>query len=273
MLGHLPPPAPRPRLRAPIRWPCWAWRGWPRPGWHRRALPRPACRRRWPLRTLLRQWAWRVAGKPCQHRSDRLGLLPRKEAASLTAQQLHLVGEPWRPRSWPSTTVAALAAAAAGSRAGGVGQGSGLGMYGSLLARRRRLAPLAAFHGRVPRLGSVAPDPDRVSITPIGASARSPAPTPTSVPSRRRSSAKAARRGGVERAAPRRPREPRVDRGRAAWLARVAQRNWAAHARRNRPAPARWRRSGSITRRSPTVQAVSGSFIRRSPATRWRRRG
>jgi hypothetical protein len=40
-----------------------------------------------------------VAGKPCQHRSDRLGLLLRKEAASLTAQQLHLDGEPWRPRS------------------------------------------------------------------------------------------------------------------------------------------------------------------------------
>jgi hypothetical protein len=34
------------------------------------------------------------------------------------------------------------------------------------------------------------------------------------------------------------PANPRMDRGRAAWLARVAQRNWAAHARRNRPAPA-----------------------------------
>jgi hypothetical protein len=50
-----------------------------------------------------------VAGKPRQHRSHRLGLLLRKEAASLTAQQLHLVGEPWRPRSRPSTTAAALA--------------------------------------------------------------------------------------------------------------------------------------------------------------------
>jgi hypothetical protein len=68
-------------------------------------------------------------------------------------------------------------------------------------------------------------------------------------------------------------RPPSMDPGPTTWLARVAQRNWAAHARRNRPAPARWRRSGSITRQSPTVHAVSGSFIRRSPATRWRRRG
>jgi hypothetical protein len=167
-----------------------------------------------------------------------------------------------------------LAAAAAGARAGGLGQGSGWGMCGSLLARRRRLAPLAAFHGRVPRLGSVAPDPDRVSITPIRASARSPAPTPTSVPSRRRSSAKAARRGGVERAAPRRP--PRTPgwtaAGRHRWLgspSATGQRMLAATAR----LPARWRCIGSITRRSPTVHAVSGSFIRRSRATRWRRRG
>jgi hypothetical protein len=54
-----------------------------------------ACRRgEWPLRTLLRQWGGRVVGKPCQHRSDRLGLLLVKAAASLTAQQLHLDGEP-----------------------------------------------------------------------------------------------------------------------------------------------------------------------------------
>jgi hypothetical protein len=31
--------AARPPLRAPIRWPCWARRGWPRPDWHRRAQP------------------------------------------------------------------------------------------------------------------------------------------------------------------------------------------------------------------------------------------
>jgi hypothetical protein len=137
-----------------------------------------------------------------------------------------------------------------------------------------RPSSTAEFHGRVPRLGSVAPDPDRVSITPIRASARSPAPTPTSVPSRRRSSAKAARRGGVERAAPRRP--PRTPgwtaAGRRGWLwspSATAQRMLAATAR----LPARWRRIGPITRRSPTVHAVSGSFIRPSPATRWRRRG
>jgi hypothetical protein len=38
-----------------------------------------------------------VVGKPGQHLSDRLGLLLRKPAASLAAQQLHLEGEPWRP--------------------------------------------------------------------------------------------------------------------------------------------------------------------------------
>jgi hypothetical protein len=38
----------------------------------------------------------RVAGKPGQQLSDRLGLLLRKAAAGLTTQQLHLVGEPWR---------------------------------------------------------------------------------------------------------------------------------------------------------------------------------
>jgi hypothetical protein len=90
----------------------------------------------------------------------------------------------------------------------------------------------AEFHG----WGSVAPDPDRVSITPIGASTRSPAPTPTSVPSRRRSSAKAARRGGVERAAPRRPREPQDGPrpGRHGWLgspSATGQRMLAATAR------------------------------------------
>jgi hypothetical protein len=34
-----------------------------------------------------------------QRGGDRLGLLLREAAAGLTAQQLHLVGEPWRPRS------------------------------------------------------------------------------------------------------------------------------------------------------------------------------
>jgi hypothetical protein len=146
MLRYRPTPAPRPRLRAPIRWPCWARRGWPRPGWHRRALPdRPAdgggrcgpcCGR----------GRGRVAGKPCQHRSDRLGLLLRKEAASLTAQQLHLVGEPWRPRSWPSTTAAALAGGgSSGLACRWLGTRIGVGHVRLLARHRRRLAPLAAF--------------------------------------------------------------------------------------------------------------------------------
>ena len=257
MLRCRPTPAPRPRLRAPIRWPCWARRGWPRPGWHRRALPdRPAdgggC-----CGPCCGSGRGRVAGKPCQHHSDRLGLLLRKEAASLTAQQLHLVGEPWRPRSWPSTTAAALAGGgSSGLACRWLGTRIGVG-HVRLLARPSTAVGTA---GRVPRLGSVAPDPDRVSITPIGASARSPAPTPTSVPSRRRSSAKAARRGGVERAATATPPTPGwTAAGRHGWLgspSAAGQRMLAATAR----LPPRWRRSGSLTHRSPTVHAVSGSL-------------
>jgi hypothetical protein len=78
--------------------------------------------------------------------------------------------------------------------------------------------------------------------------------------SRPRSSAKAARRRGVERAAPPRPpAKPSIDPGPTTWLARVAQRNWAAHARRNRPAPAMVAAQRFDHRRSPTVHAVSGS--------------
>ena len=141
MLRGRPTPAPHPRLRAPIRWPCWARHGWPRPGWHRRALPdRPAdgggrCG------PCYGSGRGRVAGKPGQHRSDRLGLLLRKEAASLTAQQLHLVGEPWRPRSCPSTAAAALAGGLAGRWPGpriGVGV-----VHARLLARPRLLVPTA----------------------------------------------------------------------------------------------------------------------------------
>jgi hypothetical protein len=50
-----------------------------------------------------------VSGKPRQQLSDCLGLLLRKAAAGLAAQQLHLDGEPWRPWSWPSAPAAALA--------------------------------------------------------------------------------------------------------------------------------------------------------------------
>ena len=111
LLGCRPTPAPaRPCLRAGGRCPCRARRGWPRPGWHRRALPgRPAggVGGRRPGRG---SGGGRVGGKPCQHRGDRLGLLLRKEAASLATQQVHLDGEPWRPRSWPSTAAAVLTA-------------------------------------------------------------------------------------------------------------------------------------------------------------------
>jgi hypothetical protein len=166
-----------------------------------------------------------------------------------------------------------LAAAAAGLRAGGLGQGSGLGMYGSLLAVdggwRRWPRSTAAFHG----WGVSHPIPivsrSRRSGCPRGRllqRRRACRPDDDQAPRLHDEVALSAQRHGD-------PANPRMDRGRAAWLARVAQRNWAAHARRNRPAPARWRRIGSITRRSPTVQAVSGSFIRRLPATRWRRRG
>jgi len=85
---------PRPRLRAGTRWPSRARRGWPRTGWHRRGLPDgPAggVGGRGPGRG---RGGGRVAGKPRQHRSDRLGLLLRKAAASLASEHLHLVREP-----------------------------------------------------------------------------------------------------------------------------------------------------------------------------------
>jgi hypothetical protein len=98
-----PTPPPRPPLRAGARWLCRARRGWPRGGWHRRALRRGRARGvggRRPGRV-----GGRVAGKPGQHRRDRLGLLLCKEAAGLTAHKLHLVGEPWRRPSSPAATL------------------------------------------------------------------------------------------------------------------------------------------------------------------------
>jgi hypothetical protein len=104
-----------------------------------------------------------VGGKPGQHRRDRLGLLLVKAAASLAAQHLHLDGEPWWPRSWPSRATAAVTG---GGLAGGWG---GLRRVGVVHAR------LLADHGR-PRLEAVEgvwhPDPDPVSITLIRAFAR-----------------------------------------------------------------------------------------------------
>jgi hypothetical protein len=147
------PTPPRPRLRAPIRWPCWARRAGRVPAGIAVRCP-TACRwRRW-RRARSRQGPWAgVGGKQGQQRSDRLGLL-RKAAASLTAQQPHLVGEPWRPRSWPSTTAAALVG---GSSGGGLaprwlGTRIGIG-HGRLLARPSTAVGTA---GRVPRPSSTA---------------------------------------------------------------------------------------------------------------------
>ena len=187
-LGCRRTPAPaRPRLRAGAGRPCRARRDRPRPSWHRRSLPDgPADSggSRGPGRA-----SGRVGGKPRQHRSDRLGLLLRKPAAGLTAQQLHLVGEPWRPWSWPPTPAATLAV---GLAAGGEGPGLRWCMHGSLLPTADRAAV------RVPGLSSMAggwwgvshPIPGRASITPIRAFTHPRAPKPsTSVQHRRQGSA------------------------------------------------------------------------------------
>jgi hypothetical protein len=77
----------------------------------------------------------RVGGKPGQHRSDRLGLLLRKAATSLAAQQLHLVREPWRPWSCPSTP-AAVALAGGGLAWSWLARRIGVGVeHARLLAR------------------------------------------------------------------------------------------------------------------------------------------
>jgi hypothetical protein len=200
----------RSSLRARARFPCRARLGRPRPGWHRRAQPGRRAAGGGGGRPGRGRGRGRVAGKPRQHRSGRLGLLLRKEAASLTAQHLHLVGEPWRPWSWPSTTAAALA-------------GGGSGLACRWLAARigvvhaRLLAPADGSWSRwrsstadstAGAVESVAADPDRVSITLIRAFTRPRAPKPPSVQHQRRSSAEPApRRRGVARAAPQRPRE------------------------------------------------------------------
>jgi hypothetical protein len=158
---------------------------------------RQACRQRRPP-TRRRQRTWAGGRQARQHRSDRLGLLLRQPAASLTAQRLHLEGEPWRPRSCPSSPTAGLAGG--GSRAG-VGRGSGLGMHGSLLAHgccaAGRVQSTAAggrweCATRIPILSRHANQGVRASAC-AKAAGRSRSP--------RRSSAKAAERGRSQRSA------------------------------------------------------------------------
>jgi len=86
-----------------------------------------------------------VGGKPGQHRSDRLGLLLVKAAAGLTAQQLHLDGEPWRPWSWPSRAAAALAG---GGLVGGWRGPRRVGVvHARLLAHPAAAGIAGEFHG------------------------------------------------------------------------------------------------------------------------------
>jgi hypothetical protein len=86
-----------------------------------------------------------MGGQPGQHRSDRLGLLLVKAAASLPIQHLHLDGEPWRPWSSPSKAAAALAGGGLAGRS--LGLEIGVGVHARLLARPRLPAPLKEFHG------------------------------------------------------------------------------------------------------------------------------
>jgi hypothetical protein len=226
-----------------------------------------ACRRGWPLRTLLRQWGGRVAGKPGQHRSDRLGLLLVKAAASLTAQQLHLDGEPWRPRSWPSSPTAGLAGGALAGRWCGprirVGHTWLLARPATALTGAAAGRQRAGVSQRIPILSR-----SRESGRP-----RAPASwRPRSLHDRRRRpSAEAARRGGVERAAP--PRTPATPQhgprpDNLAGSGRPARR--AARAPRNRPAPTRVAAQRldhpPITDRSPGQRLVHRSITRHSAA-------
>jgi hypothetical protein len=254
----LTPARARRSLCAPIRRPCRARWGRPRPGWHRRALP---ARLAGGGEFGRGGGRGRVGGKPSQHRGDHLGLLLRKAAARLAAQQLHLVGEPWRPRSCPSTAAAALA-----WRCCPVGVARLLCSPADGCWRRRPCtsAELPGWWA----VGVSHPILGRVSITLIRVFARPP---------RRRASSTeddpvpSPQRGKVAVHGPRHrgPRIPRVGPGPTrGWLGSPC----AACSPQPR-LPPWWRRTGSITRRSPIVHAVSGSFIGRSPATRRRRRG
>jgi hypothetical protein len=190
-----------------------------------------------------------VAGKPRQHRSDHLGLLLRKAAASLTAQQLHLVGEPWRPQSCSSTPAAALAGGGgSGLARRWLGTRIGVG-HARLPAPPRLLVPLAAFHDCVPRLGecrtrsrSCLDHADQGVARPLAPTpARTAGPDHDSLPRLH---------GDVALNVPRHrgPAKPRMDPGPTTRLAGVAQRSRAAHARRNRPSP---RHGGGASVRSP----------------------
>jgi hypothetical protein len=172
MLRYRPTPAPPSSLRAPIRWPCWA----------RGAGRVPAgiavlCPTGLPMAADL---AVAVGGWPASQASTAaiasVCSWSRRRPASPPSSCTSMVnpsgpgrGRRGRLRPW-------LAAA---SRAAGVALGGlGWGMDGSLLANgcwRRRPSSTAAFHGWGSG-GSVAPNPDRVSITLIRAFAHPRAP-------------------------------------------------------------------------------------------------
>ena len=98
----------------------------------------------------------RVAGKPGQHRSDRLALLLVKAAAGLSAQRPHLDGDPSRPWSRPSSPAAGLAGGALAGRWCGpriwVGHGSLLARPATALYWRRRWPGGLGVSHRIPIL-------------------------------------------------------------------------------------------------------------------------
>src|SRR6266536_4182339 len=120
----------------------------------------------------------RVDGKPGPHLDDRLGLLLLQPAAFLTAHQLHLEGEPGRPGSCPPPSVAAGRAVGGGLARVPVGPRVGVGgAHARLLARLpgagcARRSPCSRRDKTSGLPWSVAPAPDRVSITLLRVFAR-----------------------------------------------------------------------------------------------------
>jgi hypothetical protein len=120
-------------------------------------------------------------------------------------------------------------------------------------------------------VGSVAPDPSRVSITPIRASAhagvrRRPASSTNDDPALSPQCGDVA----VRRRAQPPCESPSMDPGSTTRLApgsptAAGKRTVADTAQ----LPPRWQRIGSVTGRSPTFTRVGGSFTRRSPTTPW----